>query len=182
MFECIGVPQLSHSAVRVCWRNFGLLLYCSAYVCLQVARRGQTECSSAVLSSGLIITYRLWSFTLGGSRTRGVWLAVDKNRILECSHSSSCRIAVINQIGWCSGVCKLSHSVNLCVLLSPPAGCSLCVQAAACRSASPSSPTWWERRCCRPACRSQTPTPPSQASGWFPSVELECCFCTWLSV
>lgn len=56
------------------------------------------------------------------------------------------------------------------------AGCPHCVQEEECSRKSPSSPAWWEQRCCRPACHSQISTPRSEASRWSLSTELRSCF------
>lgn len=64
-------------------------------------------------------------------------------------------------------------------------GCSHCLREEERSRTSPSSPAWWEQRCCRPACRWQTWTPLSEALRWCLSTELRhcvlVCLFLWLS-
>lgn len=70
-------------------------------------------------------------------------------------------------------VVVFQHFVNS-FISSPclPAGCSHCVQEEEWSSTSPLYPAWWEQRCCRPACHSQTLAPQSEASRWSLSMVL----------
>lgn len=56
-----------------------------------------------------------------------------------------------------------------------PAGCPHCLQEEERISQSRSCPTWWEKRCCKPACGSQIWMSPSEALRWSLSTVFSTC-------